>query len=168
MFQSPEQRHPARIRKELKALAAFILALFLLSALASLPTQGEAMEWYKGLNKPSFTPPGWVFAVVWPVLYLMMAVAAWHVWRLRHSEAVGPTLATFFVQLAVNLVWSYLFFGMRSPMLGFAWILVLLPLVILTVVQFDRHSKLASRLLLPYLAWSFFAMILAYSIWVMN
>lgn len=126
------------------------------------------MEWYKGLNKPSFTPPSWAFGIVWPTLYLMMAVALWHVWRLRHSESVGPALATFFVQLAVNLVWSYLFFGMRSPMLGFAWILVLLPLVILTIVQFDRHSKLASRLMLPYLVWSFFAMVLAYDIWVMN
>jgi tryptophan-rich sensory protein len=156
------------ISKEYRALIAFTLVLFLLSFLASLPTQGEAMEWYRALKKPTFTPPSYLFGIVWPALYIMMAIAVWKVWRLRHSENIAPALITFFLQLSVNLVWSYLFFGLRSPMFGFAWIVVLLPLIVLTMVQFDRHSRVAAKLLVPYLAWTFYALILAYNIWILN
>ncbi|MBY0354737.1 MAG: tryptophan-rich sensory protein [Rickettsiales bacterium] len=142
--------------------------MLLVSWLSALPVQGDAMDWYKQLKRPSFTPPGWSFSVVWPILYVLMTISAWRIWLLRHNESVGPALLTFCVQLAINLVWSYLFFGLRSPMLGFAWIIVLLPLIMLTILQFERHSRGAAQLLLPYLAWTGFAMVLAYKIWRLN
>jgi tryptophan-rich sensory protein len=143
----------------------FVLAL---SWLSSLPVRGDGMLWYGQLQKPFFTPPSWSFGVVWPILYVLMTVAAWLVWRKRHSEEVGTALIVFVLQLSINLVWSYLFFGLRSPVLGFGWILVLLPLAVLTYSLFRQHSRAASLLLLPYLAWTSFALLLAGSIWRLN
>lgn len=126
------------------------------------------MVWYTQLSKPPFTPPGWSFEVVWPTLYVMMATSAWCVWRKRHTEIVLPTLCIFFVQLSASLIWPYLFFGLRSPTLGFAWIIVLIPLIILTMVKCETHSRIGAKLLIPYLMWTCFALVLSYQIWRLN
>lgn len=155
-------------RRDLQILATWVFGILLLSWLSSLPMRDGEMAWYATLAKPAFTPPPWSFGVVWPILYVLMAIAAWLVWRRREEWNVRPALMWFAIQLSVNLAWTGFFFGLQSPLLGFGWILILLPLIGVTIVRFRDHSRLAALLLLPYLGWTCFATVLAYSIWQMN
>lgn len=124
--------------------------------------------WYAGLAKPAWTPPGWVFAPVWTMLYLLMAVAAWLVtlngeWRQRRLP-----LALFILQLAVNAAWSWLFFGLQRPDWALLNILVLWGLVSVTVVLFLNTRWVAGILLLPYWGWLTLAAALNAAIWRLN
>ena len=124
--------------------------------------------WYAALTKPSWTPPGWLFGPVWTVLYLGMAVAAWLVWRQKGLSAARGALTLFGVQLGLNVAWSWLFFGLRNPGLGFVDILSLWVAIAATLVAFWWRSVLAGLLFVPYLAWVTFAAVLNYSIWQSN
>lgn len=127
------------------------------------------LDWYATLNKPGFTPPNEVFPVVWTVLYAMIAVSAWLVWRAPGKEEDRrPAFTWFFWQLAIGIVWSYAFFWLRSPGLGLVVILALLVAIVITIVFFDRLSRLAALLLLPYLLWVAFATSLNFAIWFLN
>lgn len=124
--------------------------------------------WYAGLAKPAWTPPGWVFAPVWTMLYLLMAVAAWLVtlngeWRQRRLP-----LALFILQLAVNAAWSWLFFGLQRPGWALLNILMLWGLVSVTVVLFLNTRRVAGILLLPYWGWLTLAAALNAAIWRLN
>jgi translocator protein len=123
--------------------------------------------WYDGLTKPSFNPPSWVFGPVWTLLYVLMGVAAWLIWRQYRGRARGA-LTLFVVQLVFNAGWSAMFFGLQSPGLAFAWIVVLWLLIVATTVVFWRLRRAAGALLLPYLAWVSFAAVLNYSLWQLN
>lgn len=136
------------------------------SAIGGLFTSASVGSWYPTLAKPSWTPPGWLFGPVWITLYTAMAVAAWDVWR-----SPGPTrraLALFGLQLAVNVAWSGLFFGLRSPALALIDIVVLVALIAATMVAFWSHRRRAGALLIPYLLWTSFAMCLNAAIWWAN
>jgi translocator protein len=127
------------------------------------------LDWYATLNKPGFTPPNTVFPIVWSILYAVMALAAWLVWRAPGKEDDRrPAFSWFFNQLAIGVVWSYAFFWLRSPGLGLFVILLLLVAVLLTIVFFDRLSRPASLLLVPYLLWVAFATSLNFAIWFLN
>lgn len=138
------------------------------AALGSAATVPRIDDWYAALDKPSWTPPSWVFGPVWTVLYIAMAVAAWLVWRQRESHAVRVPLLLFAVQLALNMAWSWLFFGLMSPALGFADIVLLWIAIAATMAAFWQRSRVAGLLLVPYLAWVTFAAALNYSIWQLN
>ena len=125
-------------------------------------------EWYARLNKPALTPPGWLFGPVWTVLYACMALAAWLVWRKRGLAGAKRELALFAVQLALNVAWSWLFFGLRSPGLAFADIVLLLAAIAATTAAFWRVSTTAGLLFVPYLGWVAFAGVLNFAIWRMN
>jgi translocator protein len=125
-------------------------------------------EWYAGLNKPSWHPPSWVFGPVWSTLYVMMAVAAWLVWRQGGFARQRWPLALFLVQLALNAAWSPLFFGMQRIGLAFAEIIVLWLAIASTVVAFWRVHRVAGWLLMPYLAWVSFAAVLNGTLWRLN
>ena len=131
--------------------------------MASIPT------WYATLNKPSFSPPNWIFGPVWTTLYLMMGVALYLVWMkgLKNKKVKGA-LIVFGVQLLFNFLWSILFFGLHSPLLALINIILLLYAIVMTIVKFNRISKSASYLLLPYLFWASFATILNFSIVILN
>lgn len=127
------------------------------------------LDWYATLAKPGFTPPNSAFPVVWTVLYATMAVSAWLVWRAPGAEEDRRVaLSWFFGQLALGVVWSYAFFWMHSPGFGLIVILVLLIAILVTVVYFDRFSRAASLLLVPYLLWVAFATSLNFAIWFLN
>ncbi|MBN1503830.1 MAG: tryptophan-rich sensory protein [Candidatus Eisenbacteria bacterium] len=125
-------------------------------------------EWYQQLAKPSWTPPGAVFAPVWSVLYIMMGVAAWLVWRNGEFSRVATPLTLFIVQLVLNALWSYFFFGLQKPGLAFLDIVVLWVLIVLTLITFWRVSAAAGVLFIPYLAWVTFASFLNFAVWRMN
>lgn len=150
------------------ALAVFILICLGAGALGSWFTTPSLDGWYAGLRKPSWNPPDWIFAPVWTTLYLLMAVAAWLVWR-RAGFAGGRTaLALFAVQLILNVGWSALFFGMRNPGAAFVEIVLLWLAIVVTVAAFRPVSRAAAWLLVPYLAWVTFAGALNLTIWRLN
>lgn len=129
----------------------------------SIATASSVKSWYvTDVIKPSFNPPSWLFAPVWTLLFLLMGISLYIVWQKKGD------LFWFWTQLLLNIIWSFLFFGFRSPTLAFYEILVLWIAILITIVKFQKIDLLASRLLYPYLAWVTFASILNYSIMVLN
>jgi len=140
--------------------AGFIGSFFTVS---SIPT------WYAALNKPSFNPPNWIFGSVWTILYILMGIALYLVIKKGLINNEIKLAATFFaVQLILNTIWSILFFGMRSPLLGFIEIGALWLSILFTTITFWRISSLAGILLIPYILWVSFASVLNYFIWRLN
>lgn len=128
----------------------------------------NAPEFYAQLDKASWAPPSGLFGPVWTVLYAMMGVAAWLVWRERGWSGARGALTVFVAQLVVNALWSWLFFGWKEGGLAFADILTLLALIIATIAAFAPIHRLAAWLLVPYLAWVSFATALNFSVWQRN
>lgn len=128
----------------------------------------SAASFYATLNLPAWAPPASVFGPVWSLLYAMMAVAAWLVWRERDWRGAQPGLTLYLLQLAVNALWSWLFFGWKLGALAFVDILVLITLVCATIVDFARIHRGAAVMLLPYLAWISFASALNFAVWRAN
>ena len=149
-------------------LIGFILACFAISAIGGLITASSVSTWYPTLAKPPFNPPAWVFGPVWSVLYAMMAVAAWRVWRSAGFTDARAALGVFALQLLLNLGWSAIFFGLRSPGGAMIEIALLVGAVAATMVLFWRIDRWACLLLLPYLCWTAFAAILNAAIWWLN
>jgi tryptophan-rich sensory protein len=146
-------------------LVGFLILSLLVSSLGGWLTAGSIADWYPTLAKPSFNPPDWVFAPVWSTLFLLMAIAAWRVWR---RAGWGACLVLYFVQLVGNLAWSALFFGLQRPGLALVDCALLLILIIATTLQFRRHDGLAALLMLPYIAWVAFACVLNGAIVALN
>ena len=147
------------------ALAGWIIFCFAASATAVfVSTNG----WYANLQKPVWNPPAWVFAPVWSTLYLLMAVAAWLVWREGGWAMQSRALTLFVIQWVLNVLWTPLFFGQHLIGLAALEILALVAVLVATIVLFNRVKKAASLLLLPYLAWISFAAFLNFTIWRLN
>jgi tryptophan-rich sensory protein len=149
-------------------LLAFVVLCLGVGWIAGLVTAPAVADWYPTLTKPSWTPPPWAFPVVWPILYVMMGVAAWRVARAGASAARRRALGLFLLQLLLNGAWSFLFFGLRSPLLGLIDILLLLAAIAATILAFRRIDGIAAALMLPYLAWVAFATALNLEIWRLN
>jgi benzodiazapine receptor len=124
--------------------------------------------WYASLVKPAWTPPNAVFGPAWTLLYVLMGLAAWRVWRRAGFGGAGAPLALFILQLGLNALWSYLFFGLRRPDLAFFDIVVLWTSILVLVTLFWRLDRGAGALLLPYLGWVGFAACLNLAIWRLN
>lgn len=154
--------------RDVSALGAFLLICFAAAAAGGAVTATSVGDWYKSLAKPGFTPPDWLFAPVWTVLYVLMAVAAWRVWRVAGFSAGRPALLAFGVQLALNLGWSVVFFGMNAVGAALAEMIALLTAIVVTLVLFIRIDRLAGILLMPYALWVGYALLLNASIWLMN
>ena len=149
-------------------LAVWVLICFAAAGLGGLVTAPNIPNWYAQLAKPGWTPPGGVFGPVWTLLYLMMAVAAWLIWRPTGLAGARLPLALFGVQLAFNSLWSILFFGLHNPGAAFVDIVLLWGAIVATLVAFWRRSRWAGGLLVPYLLWVSFAAALNFAIWRMN
>ncbi len=146
-------------------LAGFIGLCLAVGIVAGLVTAPAVIEWYPTLAKPSWTPPSWLFAPAWTVLYILMAVAAWLVWKAGNAKAA---LILFFGQLLLNLAWSVLFFGARSPGLGLIDVTAMWLAIAATIFAFAFRSRLAAFLMVPYLCWVSFAAALNASIFMLN
>lgn len=128
----------------------------------------EAASFYRELALPAWAPPGWIFGPVWTALYALMAIAAWLLWRIAGLRAARGALTLFVLQLALNALWSWLFFGWHRGALAFADVVVLWLLVAATIVAFWRRRAMAGALLLPYLLWVSFAAALNLVVWRLN
>jgi benzodiazapine receptor len=153
--------------KNILALIGWIAMCFAAAAIGAVAS-ANAPEFYRELSLPSFAPPASVFGPVWSVLYLLMAIAAWLVWRERGFAGAKVELGIFLAQLAVNALWSWLFFAWNSGLWSFVDITLLWVLITATIVLFWRVKPLAGVLLLPYFAWVSFAAVLNYTIWKAN
>jgi len=157
-----------RIR-DIWKLVVSIIACLAAGAVGSIFTRQAIPTWYATLEKPAFNPPDWLFAPVWTLLYLMMGVAAFLVWRKGlENRQVRIALIVFLIQLVLNALWSVVFFGLESPLYGLIVIAALWVAILFTVLKFYRISLAASVLLWPYLLWVTFAAVLNVSIWLLN
>ena len=164
MMLTDSSRNPSPFRQTL-ALAAWILFCFSAAGTAAFIAPGG---WYAGLIKPSWNPPSWVFGPAWTLLYVMMAVAAWLVWREGGWKAQKVALGWFVAQWTLNALWTPLFFGLHHIGLALIEIVLLWLTLAVTVGVFRRVKPAAGALLIPYLAWVSFATILNFTIWRLN
>jgi translocator protein len=149
-------------------LVAAIALCFGAAAIGGFFTTPSIPTWYATLQKPSWTPPSWVFGPVWTVLYLMMAIALWFVWRkVGLREAAIPTVF-FLIQLTLNVLWSILFFGLHRPAFALADIIALWLAILITLILFWRVTLPAGLLLIPYLLWVTYASTLNWGIVRLN
>ena len=151
----------------LLALAGWILVCAVAGGIGAAASI-NAQSFYAQLDRPPWAPPAGVFGPVWTLLYIAMAFAAWLVWRERGWGRARGALGLFVTQLALNALWSWLFFGWHQGAWAFADIVVLWLAIVATIVSFARIRKMAAWLLAPYVAWVSFAMALCYSTWQRN
>ena len=146
------------------SLALWIALCLFAGFIGSLFSPGE---WYQSLEKSSLTPPNIVFPIVWNILFILMGIAVWRVWE-RRSQGANYALLLFIIQLVLNMLWSYLFFGLQRPELALIEIIILWAAILATTIAFFKIEKIAGILLLPYLGWVSFAIYLNYSIYHLN
>jgi tryptophan-rich sensory protein len=152
---------------QILGLVVSLVVTFSAAAVGALAS-ARAGVFYEELIRPEWAPPAWLFAPVWTVLYALMAVAAWLVWRERKAHATRGALSLFAAQLVANALWTWLFFAWRQGALAFVEILGLLVLIVATMIAFWRVRPLAGVLLAPYLAWVSFASALTLAVWRLN
>lgn len=153
--------------RQIMGLLGWLLLSFAAAAVGAVASE-DAGAFYEQLVRPSWAPPGWLFAPVWTVLYALMGIAAWLVWRVHGFKEGSPALALFVVQLAANALWTWLFFVWHQGALAFAEVMLLWCLIVATAASFRRLNALAAVLLLPYLAWVTLASALTFSTWRLN
>jgi len=150
-------------------LVASIIVCQIAGLLGSLFTTPAIPTWYESLKKSSFNPPNWIFGPVWTGLYILMGISLFMVWQKRADyPRVKTALVFFFIQLILNALWSVAFFGVRSPLLGLIDIVLLWIAILLTIKSFFKILKTAALLLLPYILWVSFAVLLNFSLWILN
>ncbi len=147
---------------------AAVISLLVTFSAAWFGSRFKPNAWYQGLSKPSWNPPNAVFAPVWTVLYLLMAIAAWLVWKRDGLSSAAMPLTLFTVQLVLNAVWSWLFFGRHNIQAALIDLLLLWAFVLATIASFYAVEPLAAILLIPYLLWVSFAGSLNWTIWRLN
>jgi tryptophan-rich sensory protein len=129
----------------------------------------SSTETYKALIKPAFAPPSWIFGVVWPILYLLMAVAAYRIWLRGRGEISSKKALTLYgIQLFLNFMWTIIFFKLRLIGLAFFELMLLLIFILLTTFEFFRLDKTAGILMIPYILWVSFAGVLNFTLWMLN
>ena len=159
----------SRTARDVAFAVVAVAAVVAASILGQIATFPNLAPWYASLHKPGFNPPNWIFAPVWTVLYALMAFALWRILRLPSSTSGRiPAVVLFFVQLALNVAWSFLFFAAHSPVLGFIDIVPQLMLILITAALFSRLDAVAGWCLVPLALWVAFAAVLNYSIWSLN
>ncbi|MBA2745159.1 MAG: tryptophan-rich sensory protein [Flavisolibacter sp.] len=152
----------------IRLIIAIGLPLLVGAAGSYFTVTGEG-SWYQQINKPDWNPPGKIFGPVWTMLYILMGIAFYLVWKSDVAQTVKAKAMTLWgIQLVANFLWSYLFFERQEIGLAFAEILLLWVLILLTIFAFAKLNKLAAWLMVPYISWVSFASILTYTIWKMN
>ena len=155
--------------KNFLRLLLSISVCLLIGFLGSLVTTPSVSTWFSTLTKPSFSPPNWLFAPVWTMLFILMGISLYLVWNKGlKKKAVKEALVIFGIQLVFNFLWSFIFFGLHQPLLAFLEIIILWLLILQTFLKFRKISSLAGYFLLPYLIWVTFAAFLNFTIARLN
>ncbi|HYJ57291.1 MAG TPA: TspO/MBR family protein [Mycobacterium sp.] len=153
--------------KPIVALAISLVAVVIASGVGGLASTSSSDD-YQRLEQPGWAPPSWVFGPAWTLLYALMAVAAWLVWRTGPSPETRRALTFYGIQLVLNAAWTPLFFGLGWRGVAFAELSMLVVMLVATVVLFWRRRPVAGVLLVPYLGWSTFALCLNFAVWQLN
>jgi len=154
-----------------KSILALIISVLLTEGIGFLSgfLSMNSTSAYENLNKPTFSPPGWVFPVVWTILFFLMAVAAYRIWmKGKAGDDVSKALVLYTIQLFFNFLWSIIFFRFRLYAIAFLELLLLLVFILLTTFEFYKIDKISGYLMIPYIAWVSFAGVLNYAIWMLN
>ena len=167
MMQDVEQSRRST-KAQVIGLVVAVVVCYGAALLGNLATMPQIPTWYAGIAKPPWTPPDWLFGPVWSLLYAMMAVAAWLIWRQSDWKTAKSPLLWFAAQLILNSLWSILFFGMQKPAWSMVEVFFLWLAILMTVRAFWPVSRLAAGLLVPYLLWVSFASVLNVAIWQLN
>ncbi len=157
-----------RNRADIPKLAASIIICLLAGAAGSIFTVSAIPDWYASLAKPFFAPPNWVFGPVWTALYVLMGISFFLVWRKGFNKKTRSAINIFAIQLALNVLWSLAFFGLKSPIAGFVVIIALWAAIAAAIMKFMKIEKNAGLLLIPYIAWVSVAAALNLSIVLLN
>ena len=152
--------------KRLLTVIAWIIALQLISAMLAWLTQQGLDPWYAGLMKSALTPPRWLFPIVWPLLYVLLAIVGWQLWSTRHNHPLAWRL--YAVQMLMNWAWTPLFFGLQWMIVAALWLSVMVVITLYLIVRTWSQQRLCSVLLLPYVAWISFASYLSITIALLN
>lgn len=159
---SPQQRH------KIAGITLSILIAQAAGIIGSLFTASSVQTWYATLTLPTWNPPSFIFGPVWITLYTLMGIAAYLVWKKKKATLRKQALSFYAAQLALNALWSIIFFGMKNPGLAFFELCVLLAAIYITTYLFWKSNKWAGILMLPYVAWASFAAFLNFTIWQLN
>jgi translocator protein len=154
--------------RDVLGLVVFLALCLAVSGIGGAITATSVGTWYQALQKPPFNPPDWVFAPVWTTLYVLIAIAGWRVWRGARFEVRWIGLTVFAVQLALNLAWSFLFFGLQRVDLALVEIVILLLAIIANTILFWRIDRWAGAFFVPYVLWVAYATALNASLWWLN
>ncbi|MEO0026460.1 MAG: TspO/MBR family protein [candidate division WOR-3 bacterium] len=156
------------MRRNLPKLLGSIALPLVIGFAGSMFTRPSVDSWFATLKKPIFAPPNWLFAPAWTLLYIMMGIAFYLIWQQGYSVKLRLAFAVYALQLILNLLWSLFFFGLHSPLLGFADIIILWIVVLINIILFYRLRRAAGLLLIPYILWLTFASVLNLSIVLLN
>lgn len=172
MVNKYEQNSKVKSNENISSSWKLVIAILICEAtgiISGLIANTNMNPWFDTLNKPSWNPPAYLFAPVWTILYLLMGISLWLVWKNKSTlQQKNNAINLFAFQLFLNFWWSIIFFKFHSPLFALVDILLLLILILFTIISFSKISKLSAWLLVPYIAWVTFAAILNYSIWVLN
>ncbi|MBS1598730.1 MAG: tryptophan-rich sensory protein [Bacteroidetes bacterium] len=155
------------MKNSTKLFLSFLIT-FAVLIISGLATANGVKTWYSGLQKPYFNPPNWIFAPVWTILYILMAIALYKIWKLEISKERNRALLFFFLQLSLNFCWSFIFFYFHQISLALVDIVLLWSFILITILFFSMFNRTAAWLLVPYLAWVSFATILNIAILKLN
>ncbi|MEA4956217.1 Tryptophan-rich protein TspO [bioreactor metagenome] len=156
-------------KEDIIKLVISFLIVYIIAIIGSLFTSPEISTWYASIAKPAWTPAGWVFPIVWNILYILMSIGLFLVWREGiQNKNVKTALIIFSIQLSLNLIWSIIFFGFHSIVGGLGIIIILWIFILLNIITFYKVSKLAGIVLIPYIIWVTIAMYLNYSVYLLN
>lgn len=151
-----------------KKLIVSILVPLIFGFIGSIFTSSSVDTWYMSINKPSFNPPNWLFAPVWTLLFVLIGISFYLVWSKDFENNKSLALPIYGSNLILNLLWSLLFFGLKSPYLAFIEIIILWFVILGNIIVFYRISKASGLMLIPYLLWVSFASVLNYYIYILN
>ena len=154
-----------------KSFIVIILLTYLISVPAGFITSKNVLSWYADITRPSFSPPNWVFGPVWTFLYFTMSVAVWNVWNKvkENNKSLGIKIVSiYFFHLLVGASWSFVFFGLHQIFLGFVVIIIIISFILYLMKQYWQISKISTLIMIPYLAWSCYALVLNFFIWKLN
>ena len=158
---------PLPVSRQLFGLIGWLVVTFAAATIGATASV-KAAAFYTMLVRPDWAPPSWLFGPVWTVLYALMGIAAWMVWRAAGLRGGRAALGLFVVQLVFNALWSWIFFQWHRGGLAFAEVVVLWCLIVATIAAFGQFSRIAAALMLPYLAWVAFASALTFAVWRLN
>ena len=154
------------LKNKFLSFLLFAIITYSSSVVGGLVTAGFKEPWYSLINKPSFNPPSWIFAPVWTTLYLMMTVAIWFYWHSKNRDM--NTIYIYFIHIVFNTTWSVVFFGLHKIFYALLVLVVLIIMIIILILRFKRVNMLSYYLMIPYLLWCCYALILNFSLFLIN